>query len=650
MKRFYSSIKKLSHGDTRRGDLTAPRVPSRCIQALLILLVLLASGGPLFGQEPLPRVMVLPFANETGATENDAVARTTTDTLSLTIKLLDAYEYIPVPDERRSEIEPSPATAAAYAEEFSVDSVVFGDVSRDENGAFLFSLSVYDRRSDAVEATTEMVSESLFGVFDAADRLVAEAIGSFSGVRIGFGSIRLRPEEDLRYRVILDGSDIGENVTTIDRVLIGERRIAIDQIIEGQFRRIYSRTIEISEGTTETITFSVPLATEEEIAQATELADTVETRLNSGERLESIPGILDELEEFITVAPDAVPGGPQRVAFLKRRWEIVRLVPQIIATDFGTAARQSNAVAEETVNSISEPLVERTLGISEPLSESEARLLREDIARVARIASHLMVLERTAVPQEDAPAIAALNRMIWELHFWELERRGEIEVDIPYEAEYLATRSFAQDYQHVYERRKPFWHWIIGLIGAGGAGLAAYEQFVEMPRIERDRDDAYADYEAARDVEIVTEARSEVEEGNSDLVFAELLRNVGAGTSVLLPTAIILRSISKSRPNRVWREYEETPFRTALEATSLDYTRRAWESGQPAVLVLGEEESVSGGPLRGATPTPVYIPLEAGESITITHETAPNDAETRKEYDITVEEGLTILYLDGPRE
>jgi len=280
------------------------------------------------------------------------------------------------------------------------------------------------------------------------------------------------------------------------------------------------------------------------------------------------------------------------------------------------------------------------------VSEVRKEELRRDAARSGRAVSGLLVLARAGTTEDNVELITRYNEMIEANHA--LLRSREITTfPDPYDEITRRSEEYMGQYESAVERRRPWWHWAAGVVGAAGAGTAAYMQFVQIPDTESARDSVLVEYEAARSVEVASAARDDVEAEQRGLEVAYLARNVGLGVSGLIPVALLSRTISSGRPRRAWREYEESAFRSSLRAAALDYRERRWESGEPALLILGEEEAVSGSGLQGTRTTPIYLPVEPGDELSFSRETS--GLEEPETYRFEAGSGLTVLQVGGER-
>ena len=603
------------------------------------------TGAEPSGEEnALPRVLVIPFANATGQPQNDAVATATTDTIRLTVNLLGSYELVEMPDLSPEQAElPQTELAAQLAEDLATESVLFGRVTRDEGGTFRFALSVYDRQDQSVTATTETSSDSLFGVFDAADELVADAVSAFAGVRVGFGAIRFVPDGTFEYRVYLDGARVGDDVRTVDRVLIGERTVRVMQLVAGRERQIHRESFSIEEGQTRTVNISVPAATTAEVERAGALVERIRDHLDSGVGLGGIPGDLEELAALTTIAPGALFNADEVIAHLRRRFEIVGLIPQMTATDFAVPALESDTAARDAVLRFSAPIadvVQEVNGMQNP--DADARELRADAYRSGVALYNLLVLHRAAAERDEADMIRRLNIMLSMNHNRLITRGGMV---APYEQETIDSRRFYRRYDRAVRRRRPFWHWVAGTIGAAGFAGGAYLQLIGIP----DQQDTVATeldrYNAATTVADAQDARSATEAANTQLIVYETARSVGLASGILVPIALYSRVRSLTRPGRIWRDYEDSPFRVSVQAAALDVRERAWEQGEPALLVVGEGQRVTIGDDSESLETPVYVPFDARTRIRVVHDTGMLGERTA--YEVPREDGLSVVVV-GP--
>lgn len=215
-----------------------------------------------------PRVLVVPVSNESDSTQLDPVATTVTDTILLTLRLLDAYEV------RRYDgflgYPPSTEELSLLARSGPVESVLYGAVERSVGGAIELKLRVYDRARGDVVLREEAAAGSLLDVFQAADELTARVVSGFSGRRVAFGSLRLSPEgaADRPYEVYLDENLLGRSILTAESLLTGRHELRIVAETEMGREVVYQSDVTLEEGLTTTVRFSIPDYTEDQLAAA----------------------------------------------------------------------------------------------------------------------------------------------------------------------------------------------------------------------------------------------------------------------------------------------------------------------------------------------------------------------------------------------
>ncbi|HKK48173.1 MAG TPA: hypothetical protein VJ932_03710, partial [Alkalispirochaeta sp.] len=105
----------------------------------------------LSAQTPAPWVLVLPAQNETGNAALDPIGSTVADTISLTLRLIGDFEIREIPAEEIPEavVAGDPAALREYAEEQTMDYIVFGAV-RSAGDGFDIDAAVWDRGAGAI--------------------------------------------------------------------------------------------------------------------------------------------------------------------------------------------------------------------------------------------------------------------------------------------------------------------------------------------------------------------------------------------------------------------------------------------------------------------------------------------------------------------
>lgn len=630
---------------------------SRQIRNRLVFLVLLVAsllGVSAQVSVDRPRVLVVPFANLTNQQQNDVVADTSTDTIELTLRLLDQYEV--VPDTVRTSdalMDAGVANLREIATAENVDNVIFGSVSSPEGRGFLFELSVYDRAEDAISLQAESRSPSLFGVFDASDELVAEAVSGFSGVRIGFGSLRVSSAGSGDFLLYVDGSLLGENVSAVERLLIGDRNIEIRQIRGDRETPIYREVVTIRENQPSTVAFAFPEVTEDELARETQLRTELMEALAIGADVSAIDRSITELANLYARLPGALEGAETDLVFYRDRRDLAYAMQRIPQIDLEAVARLTGGTQRTTAAALIDPWEEvwdRYLeaeeeGLSFAASydmDRQQEAIRADISRNLDVLNARITMERALViHEEDYELLDGYNRL----------RRAALPLNRPQLRSYTwsapasrANEAF-RDYERADSRRRPFWHWIAGTLGLGGLGYAAYGTFVaDTGELEQEIEDNIGRYEAATDIDEITSLRSQID---SDIDRLNRLETIpiyaAAGGGFLVSTAVIGRIVSRTRPARVWRRYRDDPFLDRWTAAGLDYRAAREDTTGAYVVVLGPDETfrVNGG--GEVVVTPQVFETSPGEPWTIDHVSArPDELQT---YRFSGGQGMTVVTL-----
>jgi nucleotide-binding universal stress UspA family protein len=184
------------------------------------------------------------------------------DTLELTLRLMDGYQAEILP--RGGPTEPEGLRRAA--DELGADAIVFGSLRREGRGVQA-RVRVYERSADEVSPPVEMSADSLLETVDLADRIIAELLERYSGMRVSFGSLVLEPQGMTDpYRVRIDGVEAGENLRRMDKLLTGSHTVSIVQKRGSGERVLLERQVQIREGEETSISFTLPYLTQDERA------------------------------------------------------------------------------------------------------------------------------------------------------------------------------------------------------------------------------------------------------------------------------------------------------------------------------------------------------------------------------------------------
>lgn len=230
-------------------------MPRRMVLAAVLLSVLFS--GLLYAQQELPRVRVFPFDTPEGDAALSALSRTATESLMLTLKLLNRYR---ISEGEGSSPLKNPDVFDALRLDF-VDYAIYGEVRLDESGRYRIIAYSWSAATDTVTLGVEMEVESAFDLIDSMDLATLRFAEEFTGVHIGFGRLVFEPRDsDLRYLVEIDGIPAGENLER-QEVLYGMRRISIflpPILSDPEPYHLLSLLLNIEEGEVYRIPFAVP--------------------------------------------------------------------------------------------------------------------------------------------------------------------------------------------------------------------------------------------------------------------------------------------------------------------------------------------------------------------------------------------------------
>ena len=217
------------------------------------LLAQTASGGD------LPHVAITGFENRTNDEVFDIPAKTATDSLVLTLRLLGMYEVL----ERDALVDvPTDATDAAlgdWCDANGYDYFIYGTIALGQGGSQKYKLSVFDRTKRKTVINETAKGESVLDVFSASDQLAGSVIDSVTGRHIGFGSINFLTISSIEgCQVFLDGIKAAETLDPIDRVVAGTHKIVVKQKTGFSSVTILEQEVEIAEGQSVRVDVVVP--------------------------------------------------------------------------------------------------------------------------------------------------------------------------------------------------------------------------------------------------------------------------------------------------------------------------------------------------------------------------------------------------------
>jgi hypothetical protein len=242
---------------------------------------------------PRFRVGYVPFANAGGDMRYEAICGAATGTLELNLGMVPLIETV-----RISNIDPYKRfdLLKDLAKRQSLDYVLFGKAVPGRSGEVVLQLSVFDKGKNAVTTTREEIAGTVFNVFGAAERLVANVVKDFSGLRIGFGAVELvNTGEDGDYEAYVDGIALGKNVQGSRKVFNGDRLIEVRQRRMLGEELIYSKPAAVAEGRETKIEFAVPYLTDRERALLVKLEGAIDGSIDDRREKETVAKTFAEL-------------------------------------------------------------------------------------------------------------------------------------------------------------------------------------------------------------------------------------------------------------------------------------------------------------------------------------------------------------------
>ncbi|MFP4427129.1 MAG: hypothetical protein ACLFPP_11800 [Spirochaetaceae bacterium] len=586
-----------------------------------------------------PRVTVLPVVNATGLTQYESVALTVTDTIRLTLELLGSYEVV-VAEEETVSPELTFEDVEALSEFLHVDDVVFGEVRLGSEGEIVFDMSLFDRAEGEIVLRDEWMAEGVLDVFATTDRLVQEFVSNFSGVRIGFGSIRFVPSRtNADYRVFVDGVHAGDNIEELERVLIGDRSVLVRQVSIGGETTILEEQLFVEEGGTLSLELELPEVTRADVEYVAARRTVIDEHLPQPYDLEGVASAVAQLDAFFSEAPDALPDQRSRHGYDYLRLELARDFYRIIQFPYLENGRFSltDGDADELLGLSGQVLQEQEY------RSDEARMVREEASRnvaamyeMCRLsAAYLLSAEqydRFYEPYNGVRLIVSRTTLPYR-----------------YPGEVGRSRSASERYHRLDRRRKPMWHWLAAGLGVAAAGTGGYIYVTDpISPLLNEANELEEEYDAATDVEELLTLRSEIEGNYDEANTLETVQwaGLGAGTG-LLATAVVSRILTLGRPERKTERFARENYPVEMAAAEGVFVEE-YGPGEAGLLVFNRGKTVSEETTIHATPW--YSRRAAGEEITLTGGqllSLPR-LHPRKNQPVrfTLQEGLNVVVLE----
>lgn len=248
----------------------------------------------LIAEESNPRILIVPLENQSGVENYNSICTTVDDIVSVSMKLLGQYEVVEAGSAAESGVLYE--NMKSYAEENSLDNIMYGSLKLDDSGKIIMKISLFETSSDKIVLSREEKADNFFEIFDVSDRLIAQVLGFFRDGQIGFGSLQfINSGEPGDYRVYINYSYIGENLTEIPKSLTGSYHIVIKQNRFNQEKTVYRSDFLLEENENLKIDFKVPYLLPDEVKYMQE------TREKADLEIEDLSSLISILSDFKTL-------------------------------------------------------------------------------------------------------------------------------------------------------------------------------------------------------------------------------------------------------------------------------------------------------------------------------------------------------------
>jgi TolB-like protein len=609
----------------------------------LFLVILVAIASSLGAQVAVdrPRVVVLPVENASGNPQYDAAALTVRDTIVLVLRLIGTYELVDAAPDDVPETYGA-GSIAAFAEAQGVDNVIYGEITVPDTGGIRFDMSLFDRGVGEVVLQEERVAQSVLDLFDTTDIIVRDFIGAFSGIRIGFGTIALRPSDpDISYNVYVDGKLLGQDLRTINQVLIGERQIEIRQVSVGGETVVLQEQFTLEEGATARFTVELLQLTAADRAYLADLRERVEQRLPGPFDLDGAEEAIALIGEFLAAHPGSMPAQEELHADDRVRLELARDFELIEGYEW-TAPPQTPAQTRPAWENFMNDVSERAATVVAATRDDDDTPLRwealRNLAAVMEMIRLLVADSVATVSYEDMTR----NR-IGYLRF--LRTYPE---PYTYSGEFSRYTRAVQRYERQDRQRTPTWHLIAAGTGLAAAGYGGYIYATDpMTPLIEEADEWQVLYEASTDVDEISALRSDIESNYRQANFQNAIMWGGlTGGAALVTTAIVARMFSVRRAERKLDKYadDDWPFEIAAAEQVLN---AEFGPGDAGVLITNRGRPIV---IDGQRyPSPYYVERAAGDVFEVFGGwpvAEPNPGNPINAFaEVVVEPGLNVVVL-----
>ncbi len=501
----------------------------------------------------------------------ESIAAAVEDTLAVTLRFMRGYQ-VEVADEASPTDREDLAVAA---EQRSADNIIFGSIRMDEE-AYVAELSVYDRYTDEIAGPKSDRAFSVFETFDMADRLVAELVEDFSGVRVAYGSIRFEISgADDPYRVLIDGKEAGESLRRIEKLLIGEHDLEVVQERPSGEEVLIERSLRVEEGELYRIPLELPFLTQSEREEYSSLdrqlvrSYTEQLALNSttlmmrGQSLTSKRGML---ERGASMGFD----GYERLLLKYRNWE--RLHEHFIDLNEDRGRRSEDLEQSHLSKRFSQAVDPQHLSFSlASLDEGSAARKQERTENLRELDRNIRFARNHAIPRVDIDFDGELEDWEdYEARAYEGEYQRQVDELVDIEAVFLGLQ---EEYL------------VAGINQSPGSGMLTNSKLIFT--WEDERLEISTPLAVSREAEIQNERESRIwykRRGVSEFIGRCEARLTMDGYEIRVPVEL-LREYIVDRPLELEVASEGTNSSDEIEAIALFIPGRdlPWDSAPAAV-------------------------------------------------------------------
>jgi hypothetical protein len=530
------------------------------------------------------RVAIAPFYNESDDPSLAIVGQAVTDTIGLTLRLLGSFR---VEEPEGLAAVHDLESAQALADLSKIDSLVLGSVNKDAEGAYLFTVRLFDRQKYGFTITRHAKADSILDVFDSADGLTKGFLEAVSGTHIGFGAVELvNSGEKGDYELHVDGVIAGKAVTTIPQLLNGRHTVVVTQKrLMGELELARVETLVVEDQTVK-VEFAVPYETAVEDARIDSLWAEAKKGLTESGSATSAKAV----EAIASIALGA-SWSPRLGEALKS--ELDELKPRLEAMAVRFAVEKNPLAPDPTALNPLRGIIaaskddSKTLELRTSATETAdimATLLEYDAAKAASARDWVKVREIFTSMRN---ILDLCDAELAELYLDRIER-----FDRAFDA-YLDGS--------IHGSKLAPWAIGGGLALAAGAAAVFVSGYDES--IAKEAEGLYATYSATTDSATASSLHSQIEK---DYYIADALgigKWVGAGLGSLL--AILgTRSAIASKPSNIFQRYMDGFFAASMQSRKRfsqsvarlpDDPLLRWSGLTASISVEGKSAPVLGG-------------------------------------------------------